>query len=97
MGSVSLRGDTYDRLLAWCKANGTTTAAAWLADQVDRVSPAPRPSRAWCPGPVDALTEVDSRGRSICPKCGRLIGSTRIGRSTKTPQRYRMLRHRVAR
>lgn len=95
-GSVSIAGRTYDRLAAWCKANGTNPTA-WLTAQIDAAAPPTRPDPAWCAGGALVVLEVDRRRRVVCPKCKRTVGATPIGRATKTPQRYRITRHREAR
>lgn len=92
-GSVSIAGRTHERLAAWCKANGTNPAA-WLTARVDEVAPPARPDPGWCSGSATVLVDVDRRGRAPCPTCHRLIGTTKIGRASKTRQRYRMIRHR---
>lgn len=92
-GSVSLRGSSLERLAAKLRPTGTTPAA-WLEAEVDKVAPPTAPPPAWCGGAGAVLLEVDRQRRAVCPKCGRLIGTTQIGRATKTPQRYRLLSHR---
>lgn len=92
-GSVSIRGESYERLAAKIRAAGGTVTG-WLEAEVDKVAPAPAPPPGKCAGTGAVLLEVDRQRKAPCPRCKRLIGATKIGRATKTPQRYRLLAHR---